>query len=80
MRIREDDRNMVLLATVTLCCAVVAGTLALFQPVPGQIPESGAIAVSRTLAENRTAAPAPQPTTVRVVGVPFAPNVNPRQR
>jgi hypothetical protein len=72
MRIREDSRNMFLLMTVTLCCAVVAGALALLEPVFGQAPE-------KQVADSRPtdiATPAP----VRVVGAPFVPNVNPRQR
>ncbi|MGX1323751.1 hypothetical protein AB7M17_007204 [Bradyrhizobium sp. USDA 377] len=72
MQIREENRNMLLLGTVTLCCAIVAGTLALLEPVFGQAPE-------RQVAESKpvdVAAPAP----VRLVGAPFVPNVKPRER
>jgi hypothetical protein len=72
MRIREDNRNMFLLTTVALCCAVVAGALAVLEPVFGEAP-------GRQLAEARpvdSSSLAP----VRVVGAPFVPNVNPRQR
>ena len=72
MRIREDNRNMFLLAVVTLCCAVVAGTLALLEPVRGQGPETR-VAESRPV---DAVAEAP----VRVVGAPFVPNINPRAR
>jgi hypothetical protein len=76
MRIREDNRNMFLLAVVTLCCAVVAGTLALLEPVRGQGPETR-VAESRPVdAAAQTQAQVP----VRVVGAPFVPNINPRAR
>ena len=72
MRIREDNRNIFLLTTVTLCCAVVAGALAVLEPVFGEAPEKQ-VADSRPI-ENSAQA------QVRVVGgAPFVPNVNPRQ-
>jgi hypothetical protein len=65
MRIREENRNMVLLGTVTLLAAAVAAALALLEPTtpvqtaPAYLPDS---------------------TSVRVVGgAPFVPNVNPRE-
>ena len=75
MRIREENRNMFLLATVTLCCGTVAGTLTLlepvFQPAPErQVAERAVIDVTRISDQ----------TPVRVVGAPFEPNVNPRER
>ncbi len=66
---------MFLLATVTLCCGVVAGTSMLLEPALSPPPE-------RLVAE-RAIADVPQAslqTPVRVVGAPFEPNVNPRQR
>lgn len=72
MRIREENRNMFLLAAVTLSCAVVAGTLVLLEPVLGQIPE-------KQVAESRPINAAAQ-VLVRVVGAPFVPNVNPSAR
>ncbi|RTM08978.1 MAG: hypothetical protein EKK33_27290 [Bradyrhizobiaceae bacterium] len=62
---------MFLLATVTLCCGVVAGTLTLLEPALGPPPE-------RLVAERATIE-IPR-TPVRVVGAPFEPNVNPRER
>lgn len=73
MRIREENRNVFLLGAVALCCTVLAGTLALFEPVSGQAPEKQ-VADSRPME-----AAAVEP--VRVVGgTPFVPNTNPRQR
>ncbi|WP_246557084.1 hypothetical protein [Bradyrhizobium liaoningense] len=72
MLIREENRNMLLLATVTLCCGAVAGTVALFEQVPAPIP-------SEQVAQ-RTAIDVTAQAPVRVVGAPFEPNVNPRQR
>lgn len=66
---------MVLLATVTLCCGAVAGMSTLLDPVLEPAPERlvverGAVDAPRT----------PVQTPVRVVGAPFEPNVNPRER
>ena len=63
---------MFLLAAVALCCAVVAGTLALFEPALGGTPETE-VADSRPIDSSTQA-------SVRVIGAPFVPNVNPRQR
>ncbi|UVO39675.1 hypothetical protein KUL72_15600 [Bradyrhizobium arachidis] len=63
---------MVLLTTVTLCCAVVAGALAVLEPVLGRAPEKQ-VADSRPIESASSA-------SIRVVGAPFVPNVNPRQR
>ncbi|MDA9536637.1 hypothetical protein ACM41_10225 [Bradyrhizobium sp. CCBAU 21362] len=72
MRIRADHRDILLLGGVTLCCVVVAGALALYEPVFGQAPE-------RQVADSRPVEAA-APAAVRVVGAPFVPNVNPRER
>jgi len=76
MRIREENRNMILLATVTLCCSAVAGTLALFEPAPGRAPDK--LVADRAVIDPTPRTPAQIP--VRVVGAPFEPNVNPRER
>jgi hypothetical protein len=80
MRIREENCNMALLAAVTLSCLVAAGAAALVEPAPGP--------ARQVAAENRVtdAEPFARPvsavdrTDVRVVGTPFVPNVNPRER
>ena len=68
MRVREEDRNLVLLAAVTLVGVIVAGIATLFEPVTAK-PEIA-----------RTPAYLADSTPVRVVGAPFVPNTNPRER
>jgi hypothetical protein len=68
MRIREENRNMFLLSAVTLCCSAFAAAIALLEPAPAKRQaETAAIDVTA-------------PTPVRVVGAPFEPNLNPRER
>ena len=67
MRVREEDRNMVLLASVALVCAMLALIAAAFEPTS-----------STAQTANRQTALADQ-APVRVVGVPFVPNTNPRE-
>jgi acid phosphatase class B len=67
MRVREDNRNLVLLAAVTLVCAFIALAAAAFDP-----------SASTAQTASKQAALADQ-TPVRVVGVPFVPNTNPRE-
>ena len=81
MRIRQENCNLVLLAGVTLVSAAIAGGAAWLEP---------AAAVSRPVYLANTTATPPAPETkqtrpvdripVRVVGAPFVPNTNPRER
>ena len=66
MRVREDNRNMVLLASVALVCALIALAATAFDPTS-----------STAGSANQQTALADQ-TPVRVVGPPFVPNTNPR--
>jgi hypothetical protein len=68
MKVREDNRNMVLLAAVALVSAVVAGGVALLDSAPAPQPVASEPAY---LADS---------TPVRIVGSPFVPNTNPRER
>ena len=68
MRVREDNRNMVLLASVVLLCALIALAAAAFDPMPST---AGTAHQQTALADQEA---------VRVVGVPFVPNTNPRER
>ena len=68
MKVREENLNMVLLAAVTLVSAAVAGGVALLESVPAPQPVASPPAY---LADS---------TPVRIVGAPFVPNTNPRER
>ena len=84
MRIREENCNMVLLAAVTVISAAIAGGAALV----GSADTRPARFVDRTT-DRGEVVPSPdklvatyvrdQPP-VRVVGAPFVPNTNPRER
>jgi hypothetical protein len=68
MRIREDNRNMVLLAAVAAVSIAIAGMVALYEPA--------------TAKQEATSRPAylADSTPVRVIGAPFVPNVDPHRR
>ncbi|MGQ0682264.1 hypothetical protein [Bradyrhizobium sp.] len=68
MRIREESRNMVLLATVTAVSAIVAAGVALLGSTEAQ---PSAVKPAAYLADS---------TPVRVVGAPFVPNTDPHRR
>jgi hypothetical protein len=68
MRIREDNRNMVLLAAVATVSIAVAGMVALFEPMTAKQEVASRPAY---LADS---------TPVRVIGAPFVPNVDPHRR
>ena len=59
---------MVLLATVTLAGAIVAGGVAMLEPAPARQQTAGQPAYVADSA------------LVRVIGAPFVPNTNPRER
>jgi hypothetical protein len=91
MKIREENCNLVLLAGVTLVSAVIAGAAALLEPASatGKIKTYYAAAalpsqLVNATATSRAAEKAParhvDQTPVRVVGAPFVPNTNPRER
>ena len=68
MKVHEENRNAVLLAAIMTTCAMVAGVSALFEPATA----------SQEVA--RRPAYLSDSTPVRIVGVPFVPNTNPRER
>ena len=68
MRVREENRNMVLLAAVALVSVIIAAGVALLEPATAK---QEAVAEPAYLAD---------PTPVRVVGAPFVPNTDPRRR
>lgn len=61
---------MVLLGTVTAFSLAVAGIAATMEPAP----------VTRQAEVSKPVVMADQTTPVRVVGAPFVPNTNPRER
>jgi hypothetical protein len=82
MRIREEDCNMVLLAGVTLLSVAVAGGAAWLEPATAtgkNRPVYVANATTPSPNEKQALRLADQPP-VRVVGAPFVPNTNPRER
>ncbi len=83
MRIREEDCNLILLAVVTLFTAAIAGGATLIKPAernPVQLADRSAPRAQKApAAETPVVYVADQPP-VRVVGAPFVPNTNPRER
>ena len=68
MRVREENRNMVLLAAVTAFSLAVAGVASVLEPAPEpKVQASKPVHIA-------------DQTPVRVVGAPFVPNTNPRER
>jgi hypothetical protein len=83
MRIREENCNLVLLAGVTLVSAVIAGTAALLEPastVSNSRPIYLANAAATSPAVEKKPARLVDQIPARVVGAPFVPNTNPRER
>jgi hypothetical protein len=71
MRVSEENCNMMLLAAVTAFSLAVAGVATVLEPAP---------ALSLQVeASNKPVYVADQ-TPVRVIGTPFVPNTNPRER
>jgi hypothetical protein len=68
MKVREENRNIVLLASVALVCAMLALIATAFEPAAS----TAQIASQQTVLADET--------PVRVVGVPFVPNTTPRDR
>jgi hypothetical protein len=68
MRIREENCNLVLLLIITAFSTAVAGGASLLAPAPAP----SAMDKKPVYVADRTPA--------RVVGAPFAPNTNPRER
>jgi hypothetical protein len=83
MRIREEDCNMVLLAGVMLTSAAVVGAATWLEPATATGRSKPAFASSAA----PPSSPEGQPplrlvdqAPVRVIGAPFVPNTNPRER
>jgi hypothetical protein len=83
MRIREENCNMVLLAVVTFISVTIAGGASLLG-----FGDAKQVRLADRASVRTEGAPSPgkriidiadQPT-VRVIGAPFVPNTNPRER
>ena len=68
MRIPEESCNLILLVMVTVITATIAGGATLFRPAPSPS------------AMDRKPVYVADRTSVRLVGAPFVPNTNPRER
>jgi ABC-type phosphate transport system substrate-binding protein len=71
MRLREENCNMILLATVTLVSTMVAAIASWWQAPPSAATRPPVSIANQTVADQ---------TEIRVVGAPFVPNINPRDR
>ncbi|WP_050420951.1 hypothetical protein [Bradyrhizobium tropiciagri] len=72
MRLCEANRNLLLLGSFTLLSLAAAGIVALLDPAPAPANTAPRSAANQ--------APAHRQAPVRIVGTPFVPNTNPRQR
>ncbi|MGY3690846.1 hypothetical protein ACVIGA_000926 [Bradyrhizobium sp. USDA 3240] len=76
MRVRETNRNLMLLGGFTLLSVAAAGIVALLDPSPAPTSAAPRPAANQAPAPSRALAQTP----VRIVGTPFVPNTNPHQR
>ena len=83
MRIREENCNMVLLAAVTLVGVAVAGGAALVGSAdtkPVRLADRATGYAQQTPSPDKRIIYVSDRPPVRVVGAPFVPNTNPRER
>jgi hypothetical protein len=79
MKIREENCNMFLLAIVTVFTVVIAASAGLVAPTDKAPVRIAARAEQAPPADKPIVYVTDQPA-VRVVGTPFVPNTNPRDR
>jgi hypothetical protein len=81
MRIREENCNMILLAAVAGVSVIVAGGASLFGPGQAvRVADGSAERIEQSAVVQPAAANVGDPSPVRVIGAPFVPNTNPRER
>lgn len=83
MRIREENCNMVLLAVVTLISGVIAGVASLVGSTdtrPSRLADRAFGHTEQAASPERHIVHVSDQPAVRVVGAPFVPNTNPRER
>lgn len=71
---------MVLFAGVTLLSIAVAGVATWLEPAPAAATSKAAFASNATATVEKQPRRLVDQTPVRVIGAPFVPNTNPRQR
>ncbi len=79
MKIREENCNMFLLAVVTVFTVIVAASSSLVASTD-QAPVRYAARAEPAPAADKPIVYVTDQPAVRVVGAPFVPNTNPRQR
>jgi hypothetical protein len=82
MRVREENCGMLLFAAITLFSVAIAGGAALLEaaPMTGKKPVYLADRTVPVPPADRKPVYLADQTPARVVGTPFVPNVNPRER
>jgi hypothetical protein len=80
MRIREENCNMVLLAVVTLVTSVIAGGASLVGPTENKTAYFENWTITRGPSADKQIINISDQPPVRVIGAPFVPNTNPRER
>jgi len=83
MRIREEDCNMVLLAVVTLFTVAIAGGASLVGPTEKRaayLADRSTVRAQQAPSPDKQIIHVSDQPPVRVVGAPFVPNTNPRER
>jgi hypothetical protein len=75
MRVREENCNMLLLAAIMAFSVGVAGVVSVLEPEPA--PQANAMKQAQTMKPVHVVA---DQSPVRVIGTPFVPNTNPRER
>jgi hypothetical protein len=80
MKIREENCNMVLLAVVALFGMVVASGATLVTPAETKPVQVADREMTHTPSTDRPLVYVSDQSSVRVVGSPFVPNTNPRER
>jgi hypothetical protein len=84
MRIREENCNMVLLAVVTCISVAVAGGVSLLglgdDTEPVRFADRMTGRIEQTSSPDKRIIDVSDQPQVRVIGAPFIPNTNPRER
>jgi hypothetical protein len=83
MRIREENCNMILLAVVTSISVAIAGGAMLVGPAddnPARLAERTTVPTEQAASSDKRIIYVTDAPPARMVGAPFVPNTNPRER